>query len=302
MNIFHMDNRRGYCVGAILVLALAACSDHGRNASQALASVNGAEITVLQLNEELQRTGVPALSTETASKQLLEALIDRQLLQNEAVKDKLDRDPAVVQAVEHAKALIVAQAYLKKRLGTLAKPSRPEIEDYFLRHPEYFSHRKQFELRQLLVSTRDVNDALKVAMEASHSLEEMALWLAARKIKYSQAQLSPTSSELAPELGNKLLTTPKEKLFIVQEGERSMLVSIVDVKDAPVSLEIAAPAIEQFLINQKNKESARAELTRLRSVAKIEYLNPPGKATESPAAPTAEAENPAHARGVAGLK
>lgn len=302
MNIFHMANRRGYCFSAILALGLVACSDHGRKASQALASVNGAEITVLQLNEELQRAGASALSTEAASKQMLEALIDRQLLQNEAVKDKLDRDPAVVQAVERAKAQIVAQAYLKKRLGVLAKPSRQEIEDYFSKHPEFFSQRKQFELRQLLVSTRDINDALKGAMESSHSLDEMAPWLDAHKIKYSRTQLSPTSSELAPELGNKLLTMPKGKLFIVQDGGRSMLLSIADVKDAPVTLEIAAPAIEQFLINQKNKESARAELTRLRSVAKIEYLNPPAKATESTAALTAGAENVSHARGVAGLK
>jgi peptidyl-prolyl cis-trans isomerase C len=302
LKIFHIGNRRGYCVSAILVLALAACSDHARKTSQALASVNGAEITVLQLNEELQRAGAPALSTEAASKQLLEALIDRQLLQNEAVKDKLDRDPAVVQAVERAKALIVAQAYLKKRLGTLAKPSSREIEDYFSKHPEFFSHRKQFELRQLLVSSRDVNDALKAAMESSHSLDELAQWLDAHKIIYSRAQLAPTSSELAPELSNKMLTMPKGKLFIVQEGERTLLVSISDVKDVPVSLDIAAPAIEQFLMNQKNKESARAELTRLRALAKIEYLNPPDKAIESPAGLTAEAENAAHARGVAGLK
>lgn len=302
MKIFHMANRRGYRVSAILVLALAACGDHDRKTSQALASVNGAEITVLQLNEELQRTGAPALSTEAASKQLLEALIDRQLLQNEALKDKLDRDPAVVQAIERAKALILAQAYLKKRLGTLAKPSRQEIEDYFSKHPELFSRRKQFELHQLLVSTRDINDALKMAMESSHSLDEMALWLDANKIKYSRTQLSPTSSELAPELGKKLLTMPKGKLFIVQDVGRSLLVSIADVKDVPVTLEIAAPAIEQFLINQKNKESARTELTRLRAVAKIEYLNPAGKATESPPALPAETENAAHVRGVAGLK
>lgn len=301
MNISHIANRCVYGAGLTLTLVLMACGEHGKKASQALASVNGTEITVLQLNEELQRAGNPALPAETAGKQLLEALIDRQLLQNEAAKERLDRDPAVVQAVERAKALIVAQAYLKKRLGTIAKPGHQEIEDYFLKHPEYFSHRKQFELRQLLVSSRDVNDALKAAMESSHSLEEMALWLDAHKVKYSRAQRSPTSSDLAPELGNKLLAMPRGQLFVVQEGEHSMLMTIVDVRDTPVSLETAAPAIEQFLINQKNMESARAELTRLRAVAKIEYLNPPGAVPATPAV-TAEAENAAHARGVAGLK
>jgi EpsD family peptidyl-prolyl cis-trans isomerase len=71
---------------------------------QALASVNGDEITVLQLNEELQRAGVQAGQQEVASKRLLEGLIDRQLLVAEATKEKLDRDPKVVQAIERARA------------------------------------------------------------------------------------------------------------------------------------------------------------------------------------------------------
>ena len=59
----------------------------------------------------------------------------------------------------------------------------------------------------------------------------------------------------------------------MREGERSLLVSIADVRDAPVTLDVAAPQIEQFLLNKKNKDAADAELARLRATAKIEYLN-----------------------------
>lgn len=40
-----------------------------------------------------------------------------------------------------------------------------------------------------------------------------------------------------------------------------------------VSETAAAPQIERFLINQKYKEATDAEITRLRTSAKIEYLN-----------------------------
>eukprot|EP01041_Mallomonas_annulata_P030530 gene30530-52680_t len=56
----------------------------------------------------MQRSGVQAAQHETARKQSLEGLIDRQWLQNEAAKDKLERDPQVMQAIERAKAMIVA--------------------------------------------------------------------------------------------------------------------------------------------------------------------------------------------------
>jgi hypothetical protein len=66
---------------------------------------------------------------------------------------------------------------------------------------------------------------------------------------------------------------PKGQMFVVKEGPRAMFISVTEIKDAPVTLAVAAPQIEQFLMNRKNKELASAELNRLRGDAKIEYLN-----------------------------
>ena len=56
----------------LLAFLLCACGPKGSDATpgQALASVNGVEITALQLNEELARAGVGAAGQEAASKQL----------------------------------------------------------------------------------------------------------------------------------------------------------------------------------------------------------------------------------------
>lgn len=316
------------CAALVLLTAagLSACGDKEKKPGQALASVNGEEITVLQLNEEMQRANVQASQQEAASKQLLESLIDRQLLQNEAVKEKIDRDPKVVQAVERAKALIVAQAYMQKRIGTIARPTKEEVEDYFNKNPQFFSQRKQFDMRELVIASADMNDQLKAAMDSAKSLDDVASWLDANKVKYARTQLSRTSADLAPELSAKLLAMPKGQLFIIREGDRTLLISLADVRDNPASLAQAAPQIEQFLFNKKNKDTADAELKRLRAAAKIEYLNKdaPGKpAASMPAAsapvaavapasvsapepaapaPTASASTEANDRGVAGLK
>ncbi|PHV07401.1 peptidyl-prolyl cis-trans isomerase, EpsD family [Janthinobacterium sp. BJB412] len=325
------EARKRLLAGALVLFAagLSGCGGSGSKepkSGQALASVGGEEITMLQLNEEMQRAGVQAGQQEAASKQLLESLIDRQLLLNEAVRDKLDRDPKVVQAVERAKALILAQSYMQKRIGAPAKPVKAEVEDYFAKHPEFFNERKQFDMRQLVFASKDSNDALKAAIDAAKSLDDAAGWMEQHKVKFARAQLSRTSADLPPELSAKLLKMPKGQLFIIKEGERSMLISIAEIKDSPVTLETAAPQIEQFLVNKKNKEAADAELARLRAAAKIEYLGgrtPPAKAdakadakaVAAPAATPAEAAAAApvaappaagseaqNARGVAGLK
>jgi EpsD family peptidyl-prolyl cis-trans isomerase len=296
--------------GVILltVAGLAACGgDKQKKVGQALASVNGEEITALQLNEELQRAGVPAAQQEAASKQLLEALIDRQVVENVALKEKIDRDPKVMQAVERAKALIISQAYMQKKLSGMAPPSKAEVEDYFNKHPELFSNRKQFDMRQLLIASKDMNDALKQVIDKSKSLDEVAAWMESNKIGFARAQVSRTTTDLAPELVAKLQSMPKGQLFIINEGERAMLMTIVDIKDVPVNLAAAAPQIEQYLVNTRAKDAAKQEMDRLRAAAKIEYLNQPAASAATAAsgaasAASASASAAATARGVAGLK
>jgi EpsD family peptidyl-prolyl cis-trans isomerase len=312
--------------GAALALAaalLAGCGEKAKESKpgQALARVDGSEITVLQLNEELARAGVPASQQQQASKQLLQALIDRQLLENAAAKDKVDRDPKVMQAIERARSLIVAQAYMQKKLGTPQRPSQAEVEEYFKKHPEFFANRKQLDMNELMIASRDLTPELRAAADGSKSLEEVAVWLDAHKVNYARSQVSRTTSELPPEVSARLLTLPKGQIFTVNQGDRALLVSIADVKDSPLPLAAAAPQIEQALVNLKNKDVAASELKRLRTAAKIEYLNkelaldpkaPAGNPAAAlpaaaPAAPPATSDGAAPDkaaidRGVAGLK
>ncbi|WP_229632059.1 EpsD family peptidyl-prolyl cis-trans isomerase [Pseudoduganella violaceinigra] len=284
------------CAGLLLVLVSACSSKVEQKPGQALASVNGNEITVMQLNDELSRSNAPAAQQEAARKQALEALIDRQLLIGEASREKVDRDPRVVQAIERARAVILAQAYMQKRLGTPAKPSAAEVETYYSQNPQFFSQRKHFDMHEIVLPTREVTDELKAVMDKTRSLDEVAAWLDAHKVKYQKAELSRSGSELPPELSAKLLALSKGQLFIVREGERSMLLTIADVRASPVELDAARPQIEQYLVAKKGKEAAEQEVKRLRAGAKIAYINQPS--------PVADAGGPATEieRGVAGLK
>ncbi|WP_371867652.1 EpsD family peptidyl-prolyl cis-trans isomerase [Duganella guangzhouensis] len=303
--------RQARIVGPLLLLALlSACGESKeKKPGQSLARVNGEEITVLQLNEELQRARVPAQQQETATQQLLESLIDRQLLLSAAAKDKLDRDPKVLQAIERAKAVIVAQAYLQKVVGTPAQPTTQEVADYYEKNPQLFAKRKQFDTRQLMLETASLDDAAKAAVDSAKSLDDVAAWLDSHHVKYGRNAVQRSSTDLPPQLVSKLEQMSKGQLFIVREGANSVIVALNDVKDAPLSLEAAGPQIQQFLSNKRSKDLADAEIKRLRAAGQIEYLNrKPGEAAPAASAPAAStavtpaAGDGATERGVAGLK
>jgi peptidyl-prolyl cis-trans isomerase C len=257
----------------VTAMGLSACGSKDKKAGQALVRVNGEEITVLQINDELKRAGVKADQQETATKQLLESLIDRQLILAEAMRNKIDRTPEVTQAIERAKAQIIAQAYLKSIMSKITKPSIAEINDYFQKHPEYFTQRKQYDIQQLIIVSKDLSNELKSAIDSASSLDSVEAWLHNHNIRYVRAKLTRNTSDLPEVMVAKLKDMKKGQLFIVTEGEKSLLNIITDIKDSPVSAKDAEPQIEQYLFNKKTKEAADAEITHLRSSAKIEYLN-----------------------------
>ncbi|MYM74145.1 peptidyl-prolyl cis-trans isomerase, EpsD family [Duganella sp. FT134W] len=293
--------------GLLLLAGLTACGPKEKKESgQALASVNGEEITAMQLSEEMQRANVPAAQQPAAKKPLLESLIERQVLLNAAVADKTDRDPKVVQAIERAKAQIIAQAFLQKRVGMLAPPTKEQVAEYYAQHPLFFTQRKQLSMQQLVFASADLNDKAKAEVDNAKSLDEVAAWFKDNNIKFARNQIARTTADLPPELGTKLLAMKPGQLFIIKEGERSVLNTVVEFKEAPVTLETAAPQIEQYLQNAKAKEAATAEIARLRALAKIEYLNKDEvadpKAPVAAQAPAADANKQVLDRGVAGLK
>lgn len=298
-------------VAVVIGFGATGCGDkgHGNNASQSLVSVNGKEITVHQLNEELGRANVQAAQKEAASKQILTALVDRQLLEQAATKAKVDRDPNVMQTIERAKSQIIAQAYLQSKVSGINKAEKSEVEAFYKQNPALFAERKLVEMEQLLIDSRYINDEFKSAISGFKTLQEVAAWLDAKGIQYDRGEVARSVAELPPQISERLKDARRGQLFVIGMGPRTMLVLMDSVKDSPVAFADAAPQIEQIILNKKRKEASEAELSKLKAEAKIEYFDKAleQKATNTatpPSQPQAKTNNASDdiAKGVSGLR
>lgn len=279
-------SRSWLAVSALGVFALVSACDSEpkeKKAGQALVSVNNKEITVLQLNDELKRANVRADQYESASKQLLESLIARQVIVDEAIRNKLDRSPEVLQARERANAQIIAQSYLQSLLGKIQKPSKTEIDDYYLQHPELLQQRKQFDLMVIRLATNDLTEEVKQVIDAAKSLDDVASWFDKQKISYNRGLSTRSTSDFPKEMSKALQEKERGTIFIINEQGNTLLISVIAIVDAPISIAMAAPQIERFLLNKKHKEAIETEIARLRSVAKIEYVGNIGSSKEEKA-------------------
>jgi peptidyl-prolyl cis-trans isomerase C len=263
----------------ILLGAISACNDQEKTASKVLVEVNGEEITARQLEAELWSAadGNAPVRQPALRKQALEALVDRQVLLDEALRNKIDRDPKVIQIVDRLKTQAIVQAYLESKASNLANASPQEIDAYFTAHPDLFAQRKVFDVTQLTVAARDFGPSVKAMMDQARSLDQVAHWLEQRRIAYAKTQRSYTSAELSPEMAAKLPKLPRNSLFVMQDkdGGQDELCVLTDLRNSPLTRDAATAQIERYLLNKKMQEVAASEIARLRASAKLVYVDTP---------------------------
>ncbi|NUT59601.1 peptidyl-prolyl cis-trans isomerase, EpsD family [Herbaspirillum sp. C9C3] len=255
-------------VSAMLLLTLVACGEKkSASSSQVVANVDGQEITIHQVNNELAKTG-----GSQVTKQLLEGLVARQLLVNAAKKDKLDTDPAVLADMERARNLVLAQSYVASKVKAPTRPLDQEIEDLYRKNPDWFAQRKQYEFGQLVIARNNLTPELNALMnQPGKRMDEVAAWLDSHRIQYARQQVVKTSADLPPQMNTSLKTMDRGALFVVLEGQTAILTSLQDVKNAPLSLAVATPQIIQYLVTQKQNQASEQLVERLKGEAKIEY-------------------------------
>lgn len=299
---------------AAAVLLLAGCnSEDKKPATQVAARVNKEEISVHQINGVLART--PNLSPErakAASKQALERLIDQELLVQQAIENKLDRDPKAMQAIEAARREILTRAYLEKLSAGLPKPSSEDVNAYYGKHPELFAERRIYNFNELAVgATPDLMPKLQERMTKAKSLAEVGQWLKEQNVPMAANNTTKAAEQLPLELLPRFHAMKEGQIGVIPSKDSILIVQLAAAKTAPVDEKAATPIIEQFLLNQRRVAAVEKEVKSLREKGKVEYMGEFAKLAEAktdaapvptPTPTTAPAVPSAIDKGIAGLK
>lgn len=255
---------------ALIVLAgLTACSKtHGsKPRSQVVAQVNDQEITQTQLNQKLRTA-----QTAVTQRQAVDALIDEELLVQDALNNKLDRDPAVVQTIEHTRRQILARAYLDRMVFPKSPVTVTQLQDYYKKNPNLFENRKVFKLTVFTLPTVDMKESLQGDIDRANSADQVRVALEKQGIKF-ETQLRNSSAEQLPTdlLPQFAASHPGDVLIAKQKDGKTLFIVVNEIEASPLTFELAKPAIEEYLLTSRNARSLKEHLKHARAAAQISY-------------------------------
>jgi len=280
-----VNSRNGMncALAAMLALTFSGCSPQGdgKKGNLVAAKVNDDEILSQQIDQALSRAGnIPEAQQKQAQQQVLQRLVDQQLFVQQAIQNKLDRDPGVQATMDAAKRQVLAQAYLEHLVQAAPKTTSEQVKAFYSEHPELFADRRVYRFKELAIAApADFQPKLHVELERldkqtdkSKIITQLITWLQSQNIKFQANVATQAAEQLPIELIGKIYRMKDGDLLAIPRGN-TMLVSQLDKsQSAPLAEEQAAPFIEQLLQNRKRADLSNEEMKRLRAAAKIQYV------------------------------
>jgi EpsD family peptidyl-prolyl cis-trans isomerase len=240
-----MISRHLTIISAILISAalIAGCGESkDKPASQTAAKVNGDEVTVHQINAELQRAAggnIPqGANTEAASKRILEGLIDQTLLVQQAKEAKLDRDPQVLQLLESSRRQILTQAYIDRQAAA-TPPTPDEIKDFYAKNPNLFERRRVYAFREFVFERAKFTDEIRNELNGAKSPAEIAKVLNTAGIRYRETNSTRPAEALPIEALPRIAQLAKGDSLAFADQNLANVLMLLDYAEQPVPLDRA---------------------------------------------------------------
>ena len=142
-----------------------------------LAEVNGATITDAEFYKE-QENLPPYLKpmTETAEgkKEMLDTMVVRELIMQQAKKDGIDKSDAVAAKLEDLKKRVIVEAFLKKKVEESAQVSDAELQDFYKKNQDKFKTGDQIRASHILMKSESEAQEVDKQLKGGAKFEDLA--------------------------------------------------------------------------------------------------------------------------------
>lgn len=255
--------------GAALLacIALSGCGMIGGDKApkgQVVATVNGEEITVTELNRELGGAASANPADRKAAEQAaLESIITRKLVAQASKEEKLDKTPVFAQQEVQAKEAMLVGAMQRKVASTVVAPTRTEGEKFVTDHPDMFANRRVMVVDQIVVG--QFKPELMKEFEPMTTLEQIEAVLVRENLDFQRTTTVLDTLNAPEDLTKTLGKLPPNEIFIFPRGNAVFVNQIRDNRVMPFT---GDRAISYALAGLKSLRTQEALVKQLETIRK----------------------------------
>ncbi|NWG46209.1 MAG: peptidyl-prolyl cis-trans isomerase, EpsD family [Alphaproteobacteria bacterium] len=273
--------RLAHMLALALALGLGAClPDTDKSAEgearkdedgQVVARVDGEEITIHQVNSELQRSGLLGSADEAARDAALQAIVRRKLLANAAMAERLDRNPLVVHNLEAARDAVMGEAYMMQELAVVTEPSLTEIDDFIARNPLLFTDRRSYVVRVIEMPSEAYTDEFVPLFDETPDFTAFKRELLGAGVAFDEARSIRLSSDFPEAVRERLAQLGVNDNLVLRTRSATQILKVEAITPMPLSTEQARVAARSILLQDRLRRTAGTLDQALAAKAEIAY-------------------------------
>lgn len=250
-------------------LILSGCAKEATG--QVAAVVNGDEITLQEINADLASAGIPdAANKEKARAGIVQRLVDKRLLEQQAKAAGIDRDPEFLMRQRQLNQALVLEFYAKRAQDTIRVPDKATIDKFIADNPTNFADRTIYTVEQIRFAPPE-DAAVMNKMRDLHSFDAITQFLDGQGVKYARGTNKIDSAQVPAPMMKQVMSLPAGEPFVIPTPQGVVASVITNKEAAPLSIEQAQPLAVQMMRNQTLDGLMQQRLKEARSKAKITY-------------------------------
>lgn len=219
MNVFRV------LAAMLLAFSLFACNkpattEQGKSEGTVLADVNGNVITTQDFKNEVDRLPPylkPMVQSPEGKKELLDSMIVREIILEQAKKDGIDKSKEVADRLEDLRKRLIVETYLKKKVEQEAQVSDADLKKYYDENKDKFKTGEQVRASHILVKTEKEAQDILAQLKNGAKFEDLAK-------KYSTDATSAKGGDLGWFSKGAMVPEFDKVVFGMKEGQVSGIV------------------------------------------------------------------------------
>ncbi len=257
-----------FTLGACNLLGGGGGKEGATPSGQVVATLDGQEITTLEVNAELAGAQIPpAMDRRDAERIALNNIITRRMLVQAAEAQDLHRRPDFMLQQRRAIEQLKVQSLAREIAGRIVTPTRDEADIFIEQNPQMFRERRVYILDQIQFVRPDNPEQLGLEQAKTMPAVEAALSRANVQFRRQPGSLDTLAANPAfvREVTQVLERNPQELFMFTTQppGAPGPVVLVNQVREArsePFTGDRAREYAINFLRNQRIQDALRAEV------------------------------------------